>query len=102
MWLVAAVLNLMYKFKAWHSNMTTPVLDISATCCFSPSCDVAPGCGDAVSEDVLEEDCPISTALRVDLGYAVETHGSTERKLMFFIWDIFHEALVKCYSITYL
>ena len=96
MWLIAPLLNLTYKFKAWCSNMTTPVLDISALFCFSPSCDVAPGCGDAVSEGVLEEGCPISTPLSVDLGCAVETHGSTEWKLMFFIWD----ALVKGYSIT--
>ena len=72
----------MYNIKAYCSNTTAPVL---APFCVSPSCDDAPGLGDAVDEGILEEGSPISTSLSVDLGCAMETHRSTERKLMLFI-----------------
>ena len=74
----------MYNIKAYCSNTTAPLLDISVPFCFSPSCDDAPGLGDAVDEGIIE-DSPISIPLSVDFGCAVETHKSTEWKMMFFI-----------------
>ena len=56
-----------YDYKAYCSNTTAPVLDISAPFCVSPSCDDAPGLGDAVDEGILEEGSPISTLLSIDL-----------------------------------
>ena len=65
--LVAAVLNLMYNIKAYCSNTTAPVLDISASFCVFTSCVDASGLGDAVDEGILEEGSPISTLLSIDL-----------------------------------
>ena len=57
----------MYNIKAYCNNTTAPVLDTSAPFFASPSCDDAPGLGDAVDEGILGEGSHISTSLSTDL-----------------------------------